>query len=89
MKVRFPFARRTARNSQLEEILRQLEMNASNNYKDAAQANLKEFEAALRALEAAGQLGEKEREYYEEKLSALKDRLQKFTHADQKATWDS
>lgn len=87
MKICFPFAKKTLKNSRLEEILRQVEMNASNNYKDAAQASLREFESALRDLISDGVMNKAQQTYYEEKLAALKEEFKKFTHADQKATW--
>lgn len=70
-------------NKQLEEILVRLHMNASNNYKDAAQANLKEFENMLKELEGAGQLSEKQKKYYEEKLTAFQNEMKNFSHLDQ------
>lgn len=70
-------------NKQLEDILVRLHMNASNNYKDAAQANLKEFEETLRELESAGALSEEQKKYYEEKLSAFQNEMKNFSHLDQ------
>ena len=40
----FGFLKKTGKNKQLEEIITRIEMNASNNYKDAAHAGLKEYE---------------------------------------------
>ena len=39
---------------QLDSIILRLQMNMSNNYKDNAQDNLKEFEEALEAMRSAG-----------------------------------
>ena len=50
---------KAGKNKQLNTIIQKIEMNASNNYKDAAQAGLREFQETLRKLEAAGKLEEK------------------------------
>ncbi len=70
-------------NKRLEEILTRLHMNASNNYKDAAQANLKEFESALKEMEDVGQLSEAQKNYYREKLSVFEKEMKNFSHLDQ------
>lgn len=68
------------KNKHLDAIIQKIEMDASNNYKDAAQAGLRE-------LEAAGKVSGRQKEYYEERLSAFQERMKNFTHKDQKATW--
>ena len=68
-------------------IIQKIEVDASNNYKDAAQAGLRDLEKELRELEAAGKVSGKQKEYYEERLSAFQERMKNFTHKDQKATW--
>lgn len=83
----FDFLKRAGKNKQLDEIIQRLEVNASNNYKDAAQTNLKEFEVLLEELEAGGKLNEKQREYYKKELMEYKERMKNFTHKDQKPTW--
>lgn len=83
----FEFWKKIGTNKQLDEVLERIRMNVSNNYKDAAQQNLSEFEALLKELEDAGKLGEKQRIYYRERLSELKAQMKNFTHKDQKPTW--
>ncbi|MCM1050124.1 MAG: hypothetical protein NC433_17050 [Clostridiales bacterium] len=83
----FGFLKSAANKKQLDVIIGRIEMNVSNNYKDAAQLNLKEFEAELEKLEAAGELNLKQKEYYRERLSAFKEQMKNFTHKDQKPTW--
>lgn len=73
---------------ELDEKLYRIQMNFENNYKDAAQLNLKEFQALLRTLMEEGKLSEKQKEYYGGKLDELNSRLKHFTHKDQKASWD-
>ena len=62
-------------------------MNMSNNYKDAAQENFREFEQTLNHLEAAGKLSEAQISNYKRKLSLYKEKLKNYTHKDQKVTW--
>ena len=83
----FGFLKKTGKNKQLEEIITRIEMNASNNYKDAAQAGLKEYEELLQTLLESNKLGEKQKAYYEEKLEGFKREMKNFTHKDQKPTW--
>lgn len=83
----FEFLKRSGKNKQLEAVLQRLQMNASNNYKDAAQENLKEFERLLEQLKAEGKMGEAQAAYYERELSDWQGRMKKFTHKDQKPTW--
>lgn len=83
----FGFLKSAANKKQLDVIIGRIEMNVSNNYKDAAQLNLKEFKAELEKLEAAGELNLNQKEYYRERLSAFKEQMKNFTHKDQKPTW--
>jgi len=62
-------------------------MNFENNYKDAAQMNLKETESLFSELSQAGKLSERQKSYYSEKLEELNGRMKNFTHKDQKPTW--
>ncbi len=72
---------------QLDQKISRIQNNFENNYKDAAQLNLKEFEALLAEVKNAGKLKEKRISYYEKKLSEYQNQMQKFTHKDQKCTW--
>ena len=83
----FDFFKKIGKNKRLDEIIQRIEMNMSNNYKDAAQSGLKELEEALKESEAAGRLNEKQKAYYTERLAGFKDRMKNFTHKDQKPTW--
>lgn len=83
----FHFFKEFQKNKQLDAILQRIEMNVSNNYKDAAQSGLKDFETELRRLEETGRIKEKAKDYYEERLSSLKEQMKNFTHKDQKPTW--
>lgn len=83
----FEFIKNIGKNKELEAIIARIENNASNNYKDAAQQALAQYEAALGELKAAGKLKDKQIAYYDAQLAAYKERMQKFTHKDQKPTW--
>ena len=72
---------------ELDEIILRLEMNMSNNYKDNAQANLRELEAAMEAMSSAGGKKEKTALKYQPKLEAYKEKMKGFTHKDQKPYW--
>ena len=74
-------------NKTLDIIMQRIEMNMENNYKDAAQLNLKELEEAYEELSTAGKLNEKQKAYYSEKISFFKSRMKNFTHKDQKPYW--
>ena len=71
----------------LDEILEELQMNMSNNYKDNAQKNLEELESALTRFSEQGRLKDKSRENYENILKSFKERLKEYTHKDQKPYW--
>ena len=81
------FGRKANAARQLDEKLERIQMNFENNYKDAAQLNLKEYQALLNALSEEGKLSEHQKSYYSDKLEELNERLKKFTHRDQKPTW--
>lgn len=48
---------------QLDEKLERIQMNFENNYKDAAQINLKEFETLFNILSEEGKLSERQKKY--------------------------
>ena len=81
------FFRNKNRNKELDHAIYKIQMNMENNYKDAAQMNLKEFEECFRKLENAGKLNEGQKVYYEEQLEQLQRNLKNFTHQDQKPYW--
>jgi len=86
-KVMFHFLKSRNKNQQLEIILQKVQINMSNNYKDEAQANLKEFHSAFTELLNTDKLNEKQKAYYMNKLNILKEQMKNYTHKDQKTTW--
>ena len=83
----FHFFRKNNRNKELDAALQKIRMNMENNYKDAAQINLREFEELFREAEKNGRLNREQKAYYEEQLSEFQKRLKNFTHQDQKPYW--
>lgn len=83
----FGWLKRRESVKRLDEITGRLRMNVSNNYKDAAQLNLKEFEKLLVELEEAGMLKDREKAYYRGQLQSFKEQMKNFTHKDQKPFW--
>ncbi len=75
------------KNKELNSKIQCIQMNFENNYKDAAQINLKEYEEILMRLTEQGKLKGSQKAYYEEQLAVYKERMKKFTHKDQKPTW--
>ena len=78
---------KSKRNNKLDTIINRIRMNMENNYKDAAQMNLKELEELLGQLEAKGKLNAKQKAYYTGEVETFKSRMKGFTHKDQKPTW--
>ena len=83
----FEFFKKMGKNKQLDEIIQRIEMNMSNNYKDAAQLGLREFAQMLEELESVGKINDKQKIYYENQLTNFKEKMKNFTHKDQKPTW--
>ena len=71
----------------MDEAIKRLEMNMSNNYKDAAQSNLKEFEELFRKYCEDGVLKDKVKASYGQLLSEYQTKMQGYTHKDQKPFW--
>lgn len=73
--------------SQLQEIIRDLESNRSNNYKDNAQSDFKRLVSTYEELKEAGMLNEKQTEYYSRLISEYKEIMKGYTHKDQTPYW--
>ena len=78
---------KSSKNNSLEDVLLRLNMNMSNNYKDAAQSNLKEFEDLFTELQSSGKLNEKQKKHYEGLLNEYKEKMKNYSHKDQKPFW--
>ena len=75
------------KNEELEHLTERIQNNVENNYKDAAQDYLVEYEKKLEELAQSGKLNEKQQDYYSSRLQDLKNNLKGFTHKDQKPYW--
>lgn len=83
----FDFLKRNAKNKRLEAIIQSIQMNLSNNYKDAAQMDLKEFAEVLEELSREGKLAGGQKHCYEVQLREFQEKMKNFTHKDQKVGW--
>ncbi len=72
---------------ELDSIIQSLEMNMANNYKDNAQANLKELSEAIGTMKASGVLKAGALTKYEGILDGYRDKMKGYTHKDQKPYW--
>lgn len=71
----------------MDAIVQKIRMNMENNYKDAAQMNLKELEELVGQLDEKGKLNAKQKAFYTGEVDSFKRRMKNFTHKDQKPTW--
>ena len=74
-------------NKELDAALQKIQNNMENNYKDAAQINLKEFEELFQQMKQSGALKEEQIACYELELADLHQKMKNFTHQDQKPYW--
>lgn len=81
-----PFLR-SKKEKELEQVLMSLAMDASNNYKDAAQSNYQKFLRLFQEKKENGKLNEKQISYYEEEKKKWESEMKAYTHKDQKVTW--
>jgi len=72
---------------ELDEALKHVEVNMSNNYKDAAQSDFKKYSDLYKRFIEEGRLKDRSKAYYENKYEEYKDKLQGYTHKDQKPYW--
>ena len=73
--------------NELESLIAEIDSNMQNNYKDVAQAAFREFEQKLSERIEQGQLSEGKKEEYNRKLEIYKEKLQAYSHKDQKPYW--
>ncbi len=78
---------KSAAEKELDGIIKRLEANMSNNYKDNAQSNLKELIAKFDELRDSGKLKGNALTKYEGILAEYKEKMKGFTHKDQKPFW--
>ena len=83
----FGFIKNIGKNKQLEAAIARVEMNMSNNYKDAAQEDYKELVELYRKLEESNVLSDKQKEYYKGVIEEYSIKMENYTHKDQKPYW--
>ena len=83
----FDFIKNIGKNKQLEAAIARLQMNMSNNYKDAAQADYKELMDLYTMLEDKGVLSDRQKVYYKEVIEDYSEKMRNYTHKDQKPYW--
>lgn len=75
------------KNRDLEVLIERIDNNVANNYKDAAQDYLKQYETKLRELLEKNTLKDRQKVHYESLLDNYKEQLKEFRHKDQKPYW--
>ena len=83
----FHFFKRENAAKELDRIIAEINMNMQNNYKDAAQAALRELEEKFSELIAQGVLSEGQKASYSSKLNGYKEKLKSYSHKDQRPYW--
>ncbi len=78
---------KSAYEKELDSVIKKLQMNLSNNYKDAAQENFKELQTLFERLVTEGKLKEKVKAQYEKTISEYAEKLKGYAHKDQKPYW--
>lgn len=73
----FSFSRK---NKELEELIRKVQLEAENNYKDAAQEAFRKFSLRLEEMERDGVLKESVLSSYLEKKKELEEMMKGFHH---------
>ena len=72
---------------ELDSIIQRLQMNMSNNYKDASIDDFKDLEATMNTVRASGKLKDKVLAKYEAILDEYREKMKGYSHKDQKPYW--
>ena len=70
----------------LEAVLFSLQMNMSNNYKDATIADLNKLEVLYETLRKNGEMNEKQMVHYAEVIDEWKEKTKGFAYKNQAPT---
>ena len=82
------FIKNIGKNKALEAAITKLQMNMSNNYKDAAQEDYKALITLYGELANQGCLSDKQKGYYKEVVEEYRVKMKDYTHKDQKPYWE-
>lgn len=72
---------------ELDAIIKRLEMDMSNNYKDNAQDDLKALEATFDSMKGSGAIKPSAVTKYDSILGEYKEKMIGYSHKDQKPYW--
>lgn len=79
------FKSRIAR--EMDSIIARIDMNMSNNYKDAAHEDFDELSECFEEAVQSGKMKGKEKDTYEKIVEGYRVRLKGYSHKDQKPYW--
>lgn len=68
------------KNAELERLLESVQMNSSNNYKDAAKSDYELFWKRLEELRDSGKISEKTFLYYEREGNKWQGKMKNYHH---------
>lgn len=85
--IMFGFLKKSKAAKELDRIIAEIDTNMQNNYKDAAQAALREFEEKLHSMIENGELSDGQKAEYTSRLDSYKIKLKSYSHKDQKPYW--
>lgn len=68
------------KNRELEQLLESVQMNSSNNYKDAAKADYEQFWKRLEELKKSGKINAKGYEYYQHEGNKWSAKMKNYHH---------
>lgn len=83
----FDFIKNIGKNKQLEAVISRLQMNMSNNYKDAAQDDYRVLVDTYADFADKGVLSDRQKDYYKGVIEDYRVKMKDFTHKDQKPYW--
>ena len=68
------------KNGELEQLLKSVNMNCSNNYKDAAKMDYEGFWKRLGEMKKTGQISDKVYAHYESEGKKLQGKMKNYSH---------
>ena len=78
---------RKKRDEETDNLIASLQMNMANNYKDAAQQDYRKLVEVFEQKKASGAYSEKILPEYEKRMKGFSEKLEGYSHGDQKPYW--
>ena len=78
---------RKRRDPETDNLIASVQMNMANNYKDAAQADFRKLSALYEEKTRSGAYPSKLQSEYDALMADLSEKLQFYSHGDQKPYW--